>query len=151
VKAIATITALLLAVVVAAALWRAALFDAYSRDFGTLTPAQFESMNARMDLLETIARYSFFALAGADLALIVVAFRKRAFVLFGFGIALALVLALFFLIARAAVGPTMIGFRERRLVRDRVPEYFFCRGNASQHGLGRGSALRVRGLELLVR
>jgi hypothetical protein len=122
VKAVVAITLALLAVFVAAVAWRSAVFDAYSRDFGSLTPAQFESMNARMDLLETVARFSLLALACADAALVVVSFKKRAFVTFGLGIALLIALALFFFIAQAAVGPAMIGLAEPSLVRHRVPE-----------------------------
>ena len=111
-KAIAAITLLLLLVFVVAIAWHGATFDAYSRDFGSLSPAEFESMNARMDLLARIARISLVALAAADVVLVVVAFRKRAFVAFGLGIALAVVLALFFLLAQIAVGPAMIGFSD---------------------------------------
>ena len=108
-KAIAAVTLVLLAVVVTVIAWHAAVFDAYSRDFGSLSPARFESMNARMNLLELIARSSLGALAVADIALIVLAARKRAYVVLGVSIALAVALALFFLIAQAAVGPAMIG------------------------------------------
>jgi hypothetical protein len=109
VKPLAAVTLVLLAAVVAVIAWHAAIFDAYSRDFGSLSPAQFESMNARMNLLEVIARFSLVSLAIADLALIVVAARKRAYVALGLSVALAVALALFFLIAQAAVGPAMIG------------------------------------------
>ena len=152
-KAIAATTLVLLAVVTAAIAWRATTFDAYSRDFGSLTPAQFESLNARMRLLETIARVSMLALAAADVALIVVAFRKRAFVAFGLGVALAVVLALFVLIAQAAVGPAMIGCSQGTLpwlVPDRVVEYSFCGGDDAYGGIGCGSRAHARGFELLI-
>ncbi len=149
VKAIAAITLALLAVVVTTIAWRTAIFDAYSRDFGSLTPARFESMNARMDLLERIARFSLFALAAADVVLVVVAFRKRAFVVFGMGIALAIVLALFLLIAQAAVGPAMIGLNQPSLVRHRVPEYSFCGGHTSQGGICRRNHVGSCSVELL--
>jgi hypothetical protein len=153
VKAIAAITLVLLAVVVGIIAWHAATFDAYSRDFGSLSPAHFESLNARMNLLEKVARVSLLALATADIVLVVVAFRKRAFVAFGLGIALAIVLALFFLIAQAAVGPAMIGLSEAHppsLVQNGVPEYSFCRGNDSYGGTDRGSSAHARSVELFV-
>jgi hypothetical protein len=150
VKTIAATTLVLLVIAVTAIASRSALFDAYSRNFGSLSPAEFESTNARMDLLETIARFSLLALAGADIALVVAAYRNRAFVIFGLGIALAIVLALFFLMAQAAVGPAMIGRSEPWLVRRRVPEYSYGRGNPSQVGTLRGLFVGARGVELLL-
>lgn len=114
VKAIAAAALLLLIAVVGVVAWHAAIFDAYSHNFGSLTPSQFESMNARMNLLEVIARFLLVALAIADIALIVVAARKRAYLALGLGVALAVVLALFFLVAQAAVGPAMIGLVDVR-------------------------------------
>jgi hypothetical protein len=111
-KAIAAITLVLLAFVVALIACRSAIFEAYSRDFGSLSPVQFESMNARMDLLDTLARFSLVGLASSDVVLLVLAIRNRAYVALGLAIALAVALALFFVIAQLAVGPTMIGSRE---------------------------------------
>ena len=109
VRSIAAITLLLLTVVVLAIAWNQSVFSDYSRDFGSLSPAQFAAMNARMDLLQQVARWAYLALALADLALIVAAARKRAFLVVALAAALALALAVFWLISLASVGPALVG------------------------------------------
>ena len=106
-KWLAGLTLLLLVTVVLAFLWHHALYEAYSR--GSLSPAQFRFMNARMDLASSIGRAAFAALAAADLALIVVAARARSLLMCSSAALLALLLAIFFLMAQVSAGPAMIG------------------------------------------
>jgi hypothetical protein len=108
-KALAAVTLAILTLLIAIIAWHGATFKAYSRDFGTLSPGQFEALNARMEVLEKLARVSVVALAAADLTLIAVAARRRNKLVLGLSIALLVAIALFLLIARAAVGPAMIG------------------------------------------
>jgi len=109
VKALALLTALLLAVVALTIALHQLTFAEYSRDFGSLTPERFRALNQRMDRLTQAARVAYAALSVTDLGLIIAAVRRRAFVVLGLSLALALGLALFLLISLASVGPAMIG------------------------------------------
>jgi hypothetical protein len=109
VKPLALSTLLLLAVVVLAIALNQLTFEQYSHDFGGLSQERFRALNQRMDRLTEAARVAYAALSVSDLALIIVAARRRAFVVLGLSLALALGLALFLLISLASVGPAMIG------------------------------------------
>jgi hypothetical protein len=109
VKALAALTWALLAVAVGALAWHSAVFDAYSHDFGTMSPQQFSDLNARMALLSHVARLAVFALVPVDLALVAVAAQRRAFAVMGVALVLAVLLGLFLLLAVAAPGGGLIG------------------------------------------
>ncbi len=108
-KWLAALTLVLLGVLSAAIVFGDAVFREYSRDFGSLSQARFQAMNARMDALGQLARAAYAAVSLADLALIVVAVRARARLICGLAVVLALALALFLLISLASVGPALIG------------------------------------------
>ena len=108
-KWLTALTLALLGVVIVAIALNESVFREYSRTFGSLSQAQFQTMNARMDALGKLARAAYLALSLTDLALIVVAIRARARLICGLSILLALALALFFLVSLASVGPAMIG------------------------------------------
>jgi hypothetical protein len=109
VKPLGAAVLLLLALLVASVVGHGAVFDDYSHRFGSLSPDEFTALNHRMDQLVWVTRAAVLALAPADLALIVVAARRRSFVVMGLAIALAVLLLLFVAISAAAVGPALIG------------------------------------------
>lgn len=105
----AMVTLGLLLAVVALIAWQHSVFEAYSRDFGRLSPTQFVDMNARMDALGRAARWVYVTLAVSDLVLIVSALRARALLALGLSCALAFVLLAFWLLSLASVSATMVG------------------------------------------
>jgi len=109
VKALAWLTLLLLALVISTIALNQLTFTQYSRDFGSLSPERFRALNERMDNLSRAARVAYAALSVSDLALIIAAIRRRAWLVLGLSLVLALGLALFLLISLASVGPAMVG------------------------------------------
>jgi hypothetical protein len=109
VKPLGAAVLLLLALLVASVLAHGAVFDDYSHRFGSLSQEEFAALNRRMDLLAWVTRAAVLALVPSDLALIVVAARRRSFVVMGLALVLGVLLLLFVAISAAAVGPALIG------------------------------------------
>lgn len=108
-KTLVIITLTLLVSFLGIVYWRNVVYEAYSRDFGSLTQVQFQNMNARMDQLLIVGRVTACALTASDLVLLVTAWRRRATAVLGFALLLALGLVFLWLIAFIAIGPAMIG------------------------------------------
>lgn len=109
VRWLAAFTLLLLVAFVLLVLWDRAVFDEYSRDFGSLTQERFHALNARMDALAAAARVVFVALGVSDLALVVLSARARALAVCVASVVFALLLAAFLLLSLARVSASMIG------------------------------------------
>jgi hypothetical protein len=108
-KWLVAVTLLLLAVAGGTFAWHRAVYDAYSRDFGQLTPAQFTAMNAQMARLTQVGRLCVFALLPLDVALLIASIRRRAFVSLALAVVVAALLGLVALAAGLTTGAAMIG------------------------------------------
>ncbi len=89
--------------------WNQAVFAEYSHDFGSLSQARFQALNARMDALSVAARIVFIALALADLSLVVASARSRAFLVLVLSVLLGVALGGFLLLSLASVSASMVG------------------------------------------